>query len=176
MTFNTRVRLWIVAAFLGAGTMLMAMTPTKAGPIWDIPSNALATKYGTDYSVPDWTFTKSEFGNTDLGASLHLGADAVLEVIGGFTVDYNPATGEVKVWRPEGTNSEAKEAKTYPINSGCFGTYGLYESIGGVMTCIPGSSVGTASTSVYSVLDHTIPAQARSCTYTVNISGEGHTC
>jgi hypothetical protein len=167
----------LAAAVLAVGLML---SPAAAGP-FDTTAAPIEQYIGQQEGVPDFNFTKAEFGNSEWGAVGHLLVETGVYLVNGATVVYNAATDEVLIWEGRGTNSEAKSAKHYPEGSGCFGTYGTVEFIGGVKTCIPGSSVGSASTSVYAVHTGTTPAQARSCTFETNDgngdpSGHQHSC
>lgn len=133
--------------------------------------------YSGKYGVPDFTFTKSEFGKTALGQNIHLAGEVIVETIFGATVVYIPGSPEVLVFEARGTNSEAKEAKTYGGNSSCFGTYGMEIMHAGQPLCLPGSSVGSASTSVYQVQVGTIAAVPRSCSFDAASDGKDvHSC
>lgn len=163
----------LTSLIAAAALSLVSMSSAIAGPAWNAANNSLSDYYGNKYGVPDWNMTRAEFGNSDFAALLHLGAEGAYELVNGFTVVYSPATDEVLIWESRGTNSEAKEAKTYGGNSSCFGTYGMEVMHAGKPLCLPGSSVGSASTSVYQVHVGTIPAQDRVCTFE---GIHGHTC
>jgi hypothetical protein len=163
--------------------MCASLVPAHAGPAWDFANNTLSNYYGNKYGVPDWNMSRDEFKNSwlpnsDTLALLHLGKEAAFEFKHDFVVVYSPATNEVKIWRTMGTNSGVQAPKQRTGEAAYFDcgfpmTYGSIELIGGVPTCIPGDSVGSASTSVYSVHVGTIPAQARECTFT---GIHTHTC
>lgn len=158
----------LAVAALVAITAAIIANPAQAGPFET--ANAY---YGNKYGVPDFTFTKSEFGNTTLGQLIHLGAEVVVEKVKGATVVYNPATGEVNVW---GTipASKGTQASTYPAYSKCFGTYGFIDSLG---ACIPGSSVGSESSPASTVLLSTTPGTPRTCSFDAGKDGKDvHSC
>lgn len=151
--------------------MCASLVPAYAAPAWNFANAQSSAYYGNKYGVPDWSMTRAEFGNSDFAALFHLGFEALYEVKHGFAIHYSPATNEVKIWRLEGTNSGVQAPKQRTGEAAYFDcgfpmTYGSIEVVGGVPTCIPGDSIGSASTSVYSVLDKVIPAKARECTFT----------
>lgn len=162
----------LAAVTLAGVAMFGALSPAQA----DAFDNANAY-YSQKYGVPDFKFTKSEFGNTNLGRVLHLGVEVLVETFWGATVVYNPKTDTVYVWGSIGGYSEPENVKQYSADSTCFGTYGMEVSIGGVATCIPGSSVGSASTVPQPVLLGVIGAKDRSCTFDAGKDGlDVHTC
>ena len=169
------------AVALSAATLFGVMAPAQAGP-FDVFAKPFETYLGSGANgqpkVPDFNFTRQDFHqNSELKAIGHLTKDLIVATVHGYTVTYNPKTDEVKVYGWVGGFSEAKEAKTYGADSSCFGTYGIETLVGGVPTCIPGSSVGTASTSPLKVLLSTTPGQERSCTWDPKSDGnDTHTC
>lgn len=54
-------------------------------------------------------FTKAEFGNTNLGAILHLGSEMAVTIIHGYTVVYNPAKDAVDVYVNAGAGFNGKD-------------------------------------------------------------------
>lgn len=142
------------------------------------PFETASAYYGNKYGVPDFTFTKSEFGNTSLGQKIHLKLEVIVEHFWGATVVYNPATDEVLVWGSVGSYSPGKEPDTVdPYTSGCSFTYGSVVMVGGTPFCVPGSSVGTASSHPQTVLLSHTPAKPRECTFDAGKDGfDVHSC
>ncbi len=132
----------------------------------------LNTKYANQLQGHNVQLTKSEFGKFPVA---HLGIDVLIDGVLGGTLIYNPATNAIQVWGSMGGFSEAEDAKMYSADSSCFGSNGMEVSVGGVPTCIPGSLVGTASTSPTPYLISTTPGAAASCTWTPNGS-DSHSC
>lgn len=159
------------------------LAPAYAGSLFDKFAKPFETYYGSGANgqpgVPDFKFTRDNFAKSDLKAIAHLTLDAGISHFKGYTIYYNPGKDEVLVWGSVGSYSEAVEAKTIGygvIDCGAM-TYGTIEYIGGVPTCVAGSSIGTASTSPQPVLLGTIPGQTRSCTWDPGKQGgDTHSC
>lgn len=168
---NTVIKVLTLVTLAGVA-MFGTLAPAHAGAF--DKANAY---YSSKYGVPDFKFTRSEFGKTGLGRAIHLGGEVLVETFLGATVVYNPKTDTVYIWGSIGGYSEPETVKQYSDNSSCFGTYGMEVSIGGVMTCIPGSSVGSGSTSPQRILTGTVPGSARSCTFDAGKDGvDVHSC
>lgn len=153
---------------LAAIAALTLSTAAVAGPFED--ANAY---YGAKYGVPDFTFTKAEFGNTNLGRLIHLGAEVVVEAIAGATVVYNPATQAVDVYV---TGSEFK-GRTLFATDRCLLLSGktALGVAGADGICLPADTqVGNAGGLGYS---HTNPAINRSCSFDAGKDGvDVHSC
>ena len=170
----------IASVTLVATAMFGAIAPAHADNWGSNAANAAKTaaqsylnaKYSSELQGHTDQLKKSEFGPFPVA---HLGIDVLVDGFLGGTLVYNPATQEVKLYGSRGNFSEAQSAKQYAADSSCFGTYGMEVSIGGVPTCIPGSSIGTASTSPVPYLIGTIAAKDYTCTWTPNGSG-AHSC
>jgi hypothetical protein len=172
----------LAAAILAVG---LTLSPAAAGP-FDTTAAPIEQYIGQQEGVPDFNFTKAEFGNSEWGAVAHLLVESGVYLVNGATVVYNAATDAVDVYVSVGTYSEAKEAKQRTgeaayFDCGFLMTYGEIVMHAGKPHCIPGSAVGTASTSPQSVYSHTIGAVARSCTFETNDgngdpSGHQHSC
>lgn len=172
---------------IAAAGMLLAssVVAVAAGP-FTAANNALfdasEAYYGGAEGVPDFQFTRAEFGQTELGQLIHLGAENVVATLAGYTVVYNAATDAVDVYRAEGTYSEGKEARQRTGEAAYFDcgfpmTFGSIVEHAGELICIPGSSVGTASTSPQAVYVGTTPGTARSCTFDAASDGvDVHSC
>lgn len=138
---------------------LLSIAPAHAGPF----ENANAY-YGNKYGVPDFTFTKAEFGNTNLGRLIHLGIDVLVEHFHGATVVYNPATGEVLVWGDSGAPGDDFNPDVIP-NKFC-GPDAPETATRDGGYCDYATSNATLAPSVGGpYLKETIPAVARSCTF-----------
>lgn len=149
--------------------MLSASTATLAGPFET--ANAY---YGAKYHVPDFKFTKAEFGNTPWGQVIHLGKDAFIEHFKGATVVYNPAKNEVRVYVNSGS---AFNGRIIFATSKCQLLSGktALGNPGPDGICLPadtlvGNNGGPSLSSV-------TPAQARSCTFDAGKDGKDvHSC
>lgn len=161
-----------IKSFILAAASIVSMgSLSLAGP-FETANAYLGGKYG----VPDFTFTKSEFGRTNIGQLIHLGAELVVERIAGATVVYNPATNEVLVWGTIAATS-GTAAKQYASGSGCFGTYGTVVSFGTQSVCVPGSSIGSEGSPERTVLLSTTPGTPRSCSFDAGKDGiDVHSC
>ena len=137
--------------------------------------NYLNANYAAELQGHNVQLTKSEFGGSTLAAIGHVALDVIIDGVFGGTLVYNPATAEIVLWKATGSKSEAKEAATVnPYTSGCNFTYGFVTELG---WCIPGSSIGTASTNIVPVVVGTIPAVNESCTWDPKSDGiDTHTC
>lgn len=161
------------AAVLVAITASLFVNPVQAGPFETVAA-PLESFYGSQSGVPDFKFTKSEFGATTLGAIVHLGADALVATVKGYTVVYNPAKNAVDVYVNGG---KGFDGKIIYATSKCQLLSGI-TALGNPGTdgiCLPADTlVGNAGGPAYS---HTDPAIARSCTWDPKSDGVGvHSC
>jgi len=160
-----------VAALVSVASTVAFTSPAFAGP-FETAAAPFENYYGSQHGVPDFTFTKAEFGNTNLGAIVHLGAEVVYATVHGYTVVYNPATDEVLVW--SGNTPEFKGRTIYadtkcellPRGSGKW-VLGIPSAGGG---CEYDTLAGNAGGSV---VIGVIGATERECTWTAK---HEHSC
>lgn len=173
----------VVASMLALSTIGAAV----AGP-FETFAAPLETYYGSGANgqpeVPDFHFTKAEFGNTNFGAILHLGAEAVVAHFNGYTVVYNPATDSVDVYVNAGAEGDDHNPNVIP-NKWCAalavsdpshpklrqGGYCDYATSNATLAPKSGGMTYT----------HTIAATERECTFETNDkngdpSGHEHSC
>jgi hypothetical protein len=171
-TTTTRLLTALTAAILLTTPALT--TPALAGPFET--ANAY---YGNKYGVPDFHFTKAEFGNTVLGQNIHLGLEAVVEHVKGATVVYNPATDEVLVWAvSHGSEGDDHNPGVIP-NKHCaaLDATAPQKRQGGFCDYATSNATLAPSTDSGIYLAGTIPATARECTFKVNVNGaHEHSC
>lgn len=158
-----------------ASTMLAVLA--LAGPALAGPFETASANMGAKYGVPDFTFTKAEFGNTALGQNIHLGLEMVVEHFNGATVVYNPATDAVDVYVNAGSGFNGRiiyatdRCELLPKGSGKL-VLGVAGADG---ICLPADTLaGKSGGLAYS---HTIDATSRECTFEVNHPGSHeHSC
>ena len=158
--------------------MCALATASIAGP-FETANAYLGGKYG----VPDFTFNKTEFGNTALGQTIHLGAELVVEKVKGATVVYNPATASVDVYVDKYVNGGSGfNGKTIYANSKCKLLSGktALGNPGPDGICLPADTlVGNAGGLSYlgNFYDSTIPGTARTCSFDAGKDGiDKHSC
>lgn len=163
---------------LAAALSVASVTAAFAGP-FETANAYLGGKYG----VPDFTLTKSEFGNTAIGQTIHLGAEIVVEKIKGATVVYNPATASVDVYVDKYVNGGSGfNGKTIYADSKCKLLSGktALGNPGPDGICLPADTlVGNQGGMSYAgtFYDSTVPGTPRSCTFDAGKDGKDvHSC
>jgi hypothetical protein len=165
-----------VMALAAAAAFAFTSSVALAGPFTaanNAAFNAANAKYGNESGVPDFQFTKSEFGNTELGQLIHLGAEVVVATVKGYTVIYNPATDAVHVYVNAGKGYSEPTMTTSTLKA-CGPGHWFTQNVGGKIWCTPAHLVGNSGGPTYS---HTNPAIARSCTFDAASDGiDVHSC
>jgi hypothetical protein len=145
-----------------------AVAPANADP-FDVANWA----YGKAYNVPDFKFTKSEFGSTYNKQLLHLAIETGVVLLKGAKVVYHPATNEIWVYGYAGAGY-SEPTQTRETIEACGPGHWFTQVVGGDIWCTPAHLVGNSGGTY---LAGVIPGTVRECTFdAANDKKDVHKC